>query len=295
MTEFGEERERRERAQAPEASDAVHLRSTFHRSVDEGVVRTNRTWQSLLATGMVGGMDVSIGVLAMLVVIQTTGSAMLGALAFSIGFIALTLGKSELFTENFLVPVAAVAAAAASMPSLLRLWAGTFVMNLVGGWLVGWLIVWGLPPVHDVAIELGRSFADKPWHELTALGVMAGAAITLMTWMQQGASSDFSRIVAAVVVAFVLAAAHLNHVVVAAIEMFVALHTGDAPFGYDAVGRVAGIAVVSNIAGGLVLVTVLRLAQVGRREIEAERHRPRSPDARQRAREEDEEEEKLEE
>ncbi len=48
--------------------------------------------------------------LALLVVKQATGNDLLAAVAFSIGFIALTLAGSELFTENFLVPVAALAA-----------------------------------------------------------------------------------------------------------------------------------------------------------------------------------------
>jgi formate-nitrite transporter family protein len=62
-----------------------------------------------------GGLDIGAGVLALLLVEHLTGSPLLGGLAFSIGFIALTLARSELFTENFLVPVAAVAARRGSL------------------------------------------------------------------------------------------------------------------------------------------------------------------------------------
>ena len=44
----------------------------------------------------------------MLVVRHETGSQLLGALAFGIGFITLVLAGSELFTENFMIPVAAL-------------------------------------------------------------------------------------------------------------------------------------------------------------------------------------------
>jgi len=251
----------------------VHLRSTFEQSVDEGIVRTRRSWPDLLATGLVGGMDVTIGVLALLVVQHETGSLILGALAFSIGFLALTLGRSELFTENFLVPIAAFVAGKATVSSVLRLWIGTLVMNLVGGWMVSWLIVWGLPHLHGSAVELGAHYAGLDTGQLAALGVIGGALITLMTWMVHGAN-DFGRIMAVVSVAFLLAAGHLNHVIVASIEMFVGLHTGDATYGYGEIARVAGIATVTNMVGGLLLVTAMRLIQVGGHEIEEERHRP---------------------
>lgn len=260
--------------QPDDSREDIQLRSAFRHSVEEGMARLHRSWPGLLATGLMGGLDVSMGVLALLVVQEATGSAMLGAMAFSIGFIALALGKSELFTENFMVPVAAVAARKAGVPRLLRLWSGTLVMNLVGGWLFAWLIVWGLPHVHATAVEIGAIFADMSTGRAVALGLMGGAAITLMTWMENGAQSDFSRLVSVVSVAFLLAAGHLNHVIVVSLEMFVAFHTGAAPFDYGDWARIAGIAAISNVAGGLVLVTVLRLVQVGRAPIEKERLRP---------------------
>ena len=264
-----------EQEEPPENSrEDIRLRSAFRHSVEEGMARLHRSWPGLLATGLMGGLDVSMGVLALLVVLQATDAPMLGALAFSIGFIALALGKSELFTENFMVPVAAVAARKAGLPRLLRLWGGTLLTNLLGGWLFAWLIVWGLPHVHGTAIEIGAIFAGMSTPRGVALGLMGGAAITLMTWMENGADSDFSRLVSVISIAFLLAAGHLNHVIVVSLQMFVALHTGDAPFGYGDWARIAAIAAVTNVAGGLLLVTVLRLVQVGRAPIETERLRP---------------------
>ena len=57
-----------------------------------------------------GGIDVGFGVLAYLVVKEHTGDTILAGIAFSVGFVALLLARSELFTENFLVPVSAVVA-----------------------------------------------------------------------------------------------------------------------------------------------------------------------------------------
>lgn len=255
-----------EAEQAPAEQDE-YLAVTFHKSVDEGQVRLGRTWPGLLATGFVGGVDVSLGILGLLVVKHETGSIVLGALAFTIGFIALSLGKSELFTENYLVPVAAVVAHKASMWSLVRLWFGTGTMNLVGGWAVTWFIMMGLPRLGSTAIEIAEYYPRLGLGlEAFTLGVIGGVVITVMTWMEHGSSSEFGRIVAAAVAGFLLAASPLNHVIVVSLEMFAALHVG-APFGYADWLGVAAWATVANMVGGLVLVTLLRLVQVGWRDI----------------------------
>ena len=134
------------------------LQQTFDRTVDEGVYRISRSTQSLLATGLVGGLDVAMGVFALLVVRQETRSEAASALAFSIGFIALTLANSELFTENFLVPVAAVAAHRGEWPKVLRLWAGTASTNLIGGWVLMGFVIGGLPQVRPTAIAVARHY-----------------------------------------------------------------------------------------------------------------------------------------
>ncbi|HSJ43673.1 MAG TPA: formate/nitrite transporter family protein [Euzebyales bacterium] len=120
----------------PVAEHDPELEGTFQAAVEEGTLRLRRSLPTLLATGLVGGIDLSIGVIALIVVEHETGSTLLAALAFTIGFIALTLARGELFTENFLVPVTAIIAHQARVRELARLWIGTGAMNLVGGWLV---------------------------------------------------------------------------------------------------------------------------------------------------------------
>jgi formate-nitrite transporter family protein len=252
----------------------VQLRSTFHRAVDEGVARTSRTWPDLISTGLMGGLDVSLGVLAMFVVKHFTGSDVLASLAFTIGFIVLTLAKSELFTENFFVPVAAVVGKKATIGSVLRLWIVTLVCNVAGAWFFAWLAVRGLPEIHSTALHTGTQIVSRSWMELFASGVIGGIAITLMTFMEHGSiKHDFSSLIGTIAVAFVLAAAHLNHVVVATCELFIGILTGNAAFGYVDWLRVAAIAIVSNLIGGVVLTTAMRLFQVGGKEVRKERQR----------------------
>jgi formate/nitrite transporter FocA (FNT family) len=256
--------------------DAETIPVAFERAIDEGLARSTRTLPALLATGFVGGLDVGIGVMVLLVVRQETGSALLGALAFPVGFIALTLGNSELFTENFLVPVAALVARRVRVRQLLRLWVGTLLANLAGGWLIAWLIANALP---DVAGSAARTADAYHVHGIGAASfasaVLAGMVITLLTWLLHSTTSVPARVLAAFAFAFVLAAPPLEHSVVGSIEQFVALVQG-ARFGYADWAGFLGWAVLGNIVGGVGLVTALRLVQVGRKEIE---HEQKQPDA----------------
>ncbi|MDQ2727807.1 MAG: formate/nitrite transporter family protein [Actinomycetota bacterium] len=243
---------------------------TFDRLVDEGEQRLGRSWSGLVATGILGGLDVGIGVFALLLVENATESKMLAGLAFSIGFIALALARSELFTEDFLVPIAAVVTKASSPLALARLWGVTIVTNLAGGWVITGIIIAGFPSLRSTAVKAATFYIGLgiTWRAL-ALAILGGFVITLMTHMQHATESDGVRLVPATVMGFLLGAGQLNHAIVASLLCFAALHSG-APFGYaDWFGLVA-FAVVGNVIGGVGLVTVLRLFQVPHK-ISAER------------------------
>jgi formate-nitrite transporter family protein len=249
---------------------------TFDRLVDEGEQRLGRSWPGLIFTGVLGGFDVGVGVLALLIVEQATGSVLLGGLAFSIGFIALTLARSELFTENFLIPVTAVVAKKASLRSLSRLWAVTAVTNLTGGWVFVGIIMVGFPALRATAVEVATFYIELgiTWHAF-ALAVIGGVLITLMTHLQHATESDGVRLVPAVVMGFLLGAGKINHAIVASLLCFAALQAG-APFGYaDWLGMVA-FAALGNMIGGLGLVTMLRLLQIPHKVL-AERHHSQPP------------------
>lgn len=186
----------RKRSSRPTSED---VSDAFESTVQEGEERLRRTWPGLLATGFVGGIDVGVGLLALLVVFAETQNHLLSALAFGIGFIALTLAGSELFTENFLVPLGAVIAGKCNLSELLRLWGGTLAMNLVGGWIIALLIMTSVPALDDAAIEVARFFPELGigWKSF-ALAVMGGTVITLMTWMERQARSEIAKVVAVV-------------------------------------------------------------------------------------------------
>jgi formate/nitrite transporter FocA (FNT family) len=250
------------------------VEETFLRTVDEGRRRMSRGWLALLATGLVGGIDVGTGVLALVLVEHTTNSKLLGGLAFSIGFIALALARSELFTEDFLIPVSTVIARQARFRMLIRLWVGTLVANLAGGWVFTWFMMRGYPEMNHTAIESGTHYVQLGYGlRALSLAVLGGAVITLMTWMQHSSDSMAAKIIPAITCAFLLAGGQLDHAIVNSLLMFAALHTGHAPFGYLDWAKTAGWAAFGNLVGGVGLVTLLRLLQVPHKVLE-ERQNP---------------------
>ena len=247
------------------------LEDAFNRMVDEGTQRLHRSWREVLVTGFFGGTEVAMGVLAYLSVLHATGDHLLAGLAFSIGFLALLLGRSELFTEGFLIPITTVAAKRASGRQLLKLWSGTLVANLAGGWVLMWLIMRAFPKLHEQTVESASHFVTAPISvETVALSLLGGMAITLMTRMQHGTDSVFGKIAAAVAGAFLLAGLQMFHSILDSLLIFGALSTGGVPFGYlDWLGWF-GYVLVGNVAGGLGLVTLLRLLR-SKDRIEEER------------------------
>ncbi|MGC5585482.1 formate/nitrite transporter family protein [Ornithinimicrobium sp. W1665] len=246
-------------ATAPRAEEEVV--DSFHDTVDEGAERLHRSWRALLTTGISGGFEVGLGILAYLAVLHATGDHLLAGLAFGIGFMALYLAHSELFTEGFLLPVMALFAGRGTFLQLMRLWGVTLVTNLVGGWVFMWLVARAFPEYGEVLTETARHFVDAPLDlRAVALALLGGFVITVLTRMQQGTDSDGVKVVAAFAAGFLLAGLSLFHSVLDSIIIFGAIHAeGSVTYGEWLAWF--WYVVPLNILGGLIFVTALRLVR----------------------------------
>lgn len=235
----------------------------FEEVVGEGAERLHRTLRATLVTGFLGGVEVGIGVLVYLGSLYQTGDQLLAGLGFSIGLIALLLAHSELFTENFLLPIAALVAREGTWLDLAKLWGGTLLSNLLGGWLIMAIIVLAFPDWHPVLAETAEHFIEAPLTlEFAALAILGGAVITLMTRMQTGTESVPAKIAAAVAGGFVLAGFQLFHSILDSLFAFGAIISG-APITYlDWLLWFLPVLLL-NLAGGVLLVTLLRIVRTG--------------------------------
>ncbi|MER2134487.1 MAG: formate/nitrite transporter family protein [Arthrobacter sp.] len=271
--------ERRREIGESDAPVEDELQESFENTITEGAERLHRTFRNVLVTGVFGGLEVGLGVMAYLAVMYQTGDHLLAGIAFSVGLIALFLAHSELFTENFLMPIAAVVAKEASLRQLGKLWGGTLLGNLVGGWVIMWFVMQAFPQWEDTIAESARHFTDAPFSPQTvALAVLGGSTITLMSRMQQGTSSDPAKIVATVIGGFLLAGLQMFHSILDSLLVFGAIQSG-AGITYLEWLTWFGYTLLFNVLGGLALVTALRLVRTKELLKERRAEAPTDPDA----------------
>lgn len=244
----------------------------WQESVQEGERRLSRSVSGLFATGAVGGLDIMLGIVGLTVVsgaleavLPEESAHVFGSLAFGIGFVLLIVGRSELFTENFLVPVTTVIDGSKRPRNVLRLWAGTLVGNLLMLFALSAMLTRaGLvpPSALDAASGLAETFAQRDFLGALFSAIVAGSLMTLLTWLAHAAESDSARIAIAFLVGFLLAAPSLNHAVVSVGEMSFGLFADRGAADWVDLAQNFPVAVLGNLIGGLALVTAVRLVQV---------------------------------
>lgn len=233
-------------------------------TVAEGAERLNRKWPELIITGLFGGIDVGLGILAMVLVKQATDSDILAGMAFGVGLLALKLAHSELFTEEFLLPLNAVIAGQGTWWQMVRLWSVSLVTNLAGGLAFAWLIVLSLPGYHDTISQTAHAYLDQDsLPVMIGLSLLAGATITLSTRMQQGTSNDVVTAIVCLVTGLLVIGLGMLHGALNAIVIFAAMLTGaDITVG-DFLEWFA-IVIPFNMLGGLLVIALPRVIRTWR-------------------------------
>ncbi len=243
----------------------------FQRAIETGIKRLSRPWLEMLMSGIIGAIHVTFGAVAMAAAAGATAnsklSTLIGALFFPIGFILLKLSHSELFTENFLVPVIPVLEGEEQMGKLIKLWGLTLTGNLIGAFVFSLLVLAGgkgslghLPVEHLQALALYK--LSRPFAETLVSAVFAGAIITTMTWLVLATKSDVAKLIAVWACIFVMAIGHFTHVVVSTSEILLGRVYGA---GVNLSRWFTGLfipATLGNTLGGMILIALLHYLQV---------------------------------
>jgi formate-nitrite transporter family protein len=255
-------------AEQPEEAPEPH--EMFARTREEGERRLTRSRLELTTTSLVAGFDVVFGLIALSAATAAmtphfgpSAAHFFGSLAFGIAFIFIVVGRSELFTENFLVPLTARRRGNLTRLKLAELWTISPVMNIVGGTALilvvsskGVLPEGSAPALFDVA----ETVTELDHWSAFLSAIVGGALITAMTWMVEGVGTVGGRIVVAWAAGALLALAGLNHVIVVTLELIFGMRFGADITGGDVALNFA-IAASGNMLGGVVFVTLTRTSQ----------------------------------
>lgn len=245
----------------------------YDRAADEGRRRLDLPALEQIATGFIAGVTIIFGIVALGVVDALVAArfgselgTLAGAVAFGIGVVFLVVGRSELFSENFFDPVAAALerGLGRSWWPLLRLWGAILVLNLVGGaLLVALLTVEGALPsgAAEILVEVAEEIASTGWEATLVRAVLAGALITLLSYMLSAADGVAARILVSYLVGVFLALGPFDHVVVSVLHLLFGVWDAGT-VGYVDVAANLGLSTVGNLVGGLLLITLTHTAQV---------------------------------
>ena len=236
-----------------------------------GAKRLERSGLGDIVTSFIGGLSLCFGIIAMAWVAASLGGAeapstahLVGALAYPIGFVILLIGKSELFTENFLLPVTGVIERRGSVRQLLSLWGRSLVFNLLGTFVFAALISRpGVLPetVADEIRYLGEHVIGYGAGAAFMKALFAGWLMTILTWLLLAAEGMGPRLFIIWLIGTMIVLGEFTHIIISGAEIFMAFFLGGE---IDLVRWLSGSffpILFGNVLGGVVFVTLLHYIQ----------------------------------
>lgn len=227
---------------------------------------------SLAISGLAGGISMGLSSLGDALAISsltpvgsrpTAVTLFIGKMFYPLGFIAVILGRAQLFTENTLYPVALVLAEKNHFWNTMRLWAVVLTFNVLGALTFATLATrtTALSPAAVQALsQLGLDAGHHPAAAIFWSGVMGGWIIATVAWLVSGSHSITGSVMVIWMLAFVVGIGNFAHSIAASAEVFSPILLGQAPWRSFPHWFVP--AVLGNICGGVGMVTLLEYGQV---------------------------------
>lgn len=242
--------------------------------IADGLRELRRPLDGLALSGLSAGLDIGFGPLLMVVMATLLTGAigepvtqLLMANIYSVGFIFVIMGRSELFTEHTTLAVLPVLDGRASVGQLGRLWGAVYVGNVVGGVIFSAFAVVIGPAMGIVEpsafVELGKKMTEHGPLVLVASGVLAGWLMGLLSWLVAAAQETISRVFFVWLVTASIGFAHLPHCIAGNVEVLMAVFAGHEVTVLD-YGVFMLTATVGNAIGGTVFVALLKYGHVVR-------------------------------
>ena len=261
--------------QAPSPDEKPHQKNLARPSAEDiyQQVSTNarqelkRTTVSLCLSGFGGGAFMGLSALGTAIALSLLGdlpeARFVSRMFYPLGFIVVIVGRSQLFTENTLYPVALVLAEKRELWNTLRLWSVVLPANVAGAFAFALLTARtpALNPAFASALEqlgvgaIGHSAGTIFWS-----GVIGGWIIALAAWLVSGSHSITGSVMVIWMLTFVIGLGDFAHCIATSCEVFTAILGHRAP--WIAYPQWFVPAVLGNICGGVGLVTILEYGQV---------------------------------
>ena len=221
---------------------------------------------SLAISGIAGGLLMGLTGLSVAILMSMVGATPAGRLTalffYPLGFMVVILGRSQLFTENTLYPVALMLAEKKHLWTTLRLWSIVFPCNIAGAFLFALLAVKTgalRPEFVDQLSRLGVEAVTITASHAFWSGVVGGWIIATVAWLVSASHSITGSVMLIWTMTFVVGIGHFAHCVASSGEILSSVLAGHVtPLGFLAW---LAPATAGNICGGVLLVTLLEYGQ----------------------------------
>jgi formate/nitrite transporter FocA (FNT family) len=225
-----------------------------------------RSSVSLAISGLTGGIFMGLSALGVGVILAHLGGGpgayVVSRMFYPLGFIVVILGRSQLFTENTLYPVALVLTEPQQIWNTMRLWATVLPANVVGAFVFAMLagLTRAIPAdVVQAIAGLGLAAVHQPASTIFWSGVVGGWIIATAAWLVSGSHSITGSVMVIWMLTFVVGLGNFAHCIATSGEILTAVLTHQ--LAWAAYPRWFGPALAGNICGGVIMVTLLEYGQ----------------------------------
>jgi formate-nitrite transporter family protein len=239
----------------------------FEHAAESGRDELSRSTRALAISGLAGGF--TMGLTGMAVAIARAflpsgpTSELISYMFYPLGFIAVIIGRAQLFTENTLYPVVLVLTDRRHIKNTLRLWGIVFAANVAGALLFAVLAVRAptlQPKVVGELVALGTDMVAASTSTVFWSGVIGGWLIAFVAWVVTASQWTIGQVVMIWLLTFVVGAGHFAHCIATSNEILAAWLGGSVPL--SSFFHWLFFATAGNIFGGVTIVSLLNWGQV---------------------------------
>ncbi len=241
----------------------------LRQEIEVGTEQLRRPTAGLLLSSLSAGLDIGFGPLMVATVMalspeESLSVRLITALVYSIGFMIVILGRSELFTEHTTLAVLPLLSGQTSVRRVARLWGLVYCGNIAGAVIFAALAApLGLGLGLFTADDVGRMSRGLTGHShLVILGsaIAAGWMMGLVSWLVTAARDTVGQIFIILLVAGSISFLHLHHSIAGSVEVLMGVFVAGVSLREFLTFLV--IATVGNAIGGIVLVAGLKFGHV---------------------------------
>jgi formate/nitrite transporter FocA (FNT family) len=226
-----------------------------------------RSGQKLAFSGVAGGLTMGLtglGVASLRALLGHGASQQIAPyLLYPIGFVAVIIGRAQLFTENTLYPVVLVLDERRHLLPTLRLWGIVFASNVLGAFLFALLAAKTAamrPEILSQLVQLGLETSTGSFAHFFWSGVIGGWVIALVAWTVTASHWTIGQLAIVYLLTFVVGVGRFAHCIAGSGEVLSAVVAGAVPL--PVYGTWLFAATMGNICGGVVIVSLLNYGQV---------------------------------